>query len=212
MVVAGQPKTVSEYIQATSRVGRKIPGVGGHLPQRGEGARSFALRALRGGARELYRFVEAQSLTPFSDQALRRALAGAVLALARHADVALTPGPAAMDIACHPALAERIAKTFAVRAKVHARAERDDEARLTQNVRDGVLNLLGAWKKVVGEHESKLRYSPLRTERRTGARSLLFTKTDANPESDHPDARRFAAGMSMRDVKPTHVWLDRNAR
>ncbi|HQY63614.1 MAG TPA: DISARM system helicase DrmA [Polyangiaceae bacterium] len=213
MVVAGQPKTVSEYIQATSRVGRgKSPGLVVTCLSAAKARDRSHYERFEVVHESFYRFVEAQSLTPFSDQALRRALAGAVLALARHADVALTPGPAAMDIACHPALAERIAETFAVRAKVHARAERDDEARLTQNVRDGVLNLLGAWKKVVGEHESKLRYSPL-DGKKTGDRSLLFTKTDADPESMSPDARRFAAGMSMRDVEAsTHVWLDRNAR
>ena len=93
MVVCGQPKTHSEYIQATSRVGRD-PGRPGivvtllniHKPR----DRSYYER-FRHHHETFYRRVEAGSVTPFSARALDRGFAGALVALARHSDPALTP-------------------------------------------------------------------------------------------------------------------------
>src|SRR5690606_8617331 len=78
MVMAGQPKTTAEYIQATSRVGRdtKRPGLV---------VTCFNLYKARDRSHyehfvtyheSFYRRVEAGSLTPFSGPALDRGLAG----------------------------------------------------------------------------------------------------------------------------------------
>ena len=85
MVCFGQPKTSSEYIQATSRVGRddKRPGLvitilNIHRPRDRSHYERFATFH-----ESFYRSVEATSVTPFSPRALDRGLAGTLIALAR---------------------------------------------------------------------------------------------------------------------------------
>jgi hypothetical protein len=85
MIVAGQPKNTSEYIQATSRVGRSSGGPGlvctvynwarprdlSHYERFGHYHDTF------------YKHVEALSVTPFSARALDRGLSGVMVALMR---------------------------------------------------------------------------------------------------------------------------------
>jgi hypothetical protein len=85
MVVAGQPKNTSEYIQATSRVGRSAEGPGlvctvynwarprdlSHYERFDHYHDTF------------YKHVEALSVTPFSARALDRGLSGVLVALMR---------------------------------------------------------------------------------------------------------------------------------
>ena len=85
MLVYGQPKTHSEYIQATSRVGRddRRPGLvvtlyNVHKPR----DRSHYER-FRHYHETFYRSVEVSSVTPFAARALDRGFAGALVALAR---------------------------------------------------------------------------------------------------------------------------------
>ncbi len=88
MVVYGQPKSNSDYIQATSRVGRANPGL------------VFCLyNAFRSRDRSyyerfsqyhscLYRYVEPTSVTPFSHRSIEKGLHSVFIALVRH----LVPG------------------------------------------------------------------------------------------------------------------------
>jgi hypothetical protein len=91
MVVNGQPRSMSEYIQATSRVGRnKVPGlvVTAYNAARPRDLSHFeAFRTWHGA---LYREVEATSVTPWAARAREKALHAAVVALARHLDPELT--------------------------------------------------------------------------------------------------------------------------
>ena len=84
MVVAGQPKTNAEYIQATSRVGRDNPGLVVTVYNSSRSRdRSHYEQFLKYHS-ALYRYVEATSLTPFSDRARDRGLHALFVALCRY--------------------------------------------------------------------------------------------------------------------------------
>ncbi len=88
MIVAGQPKTNAEYIQATSRVGRDNPGlvIAVYNPARSRD-RSHYEQFLKYHS-ALYRYVEATSLTPFADRARDKGLQALYVSLCRY----LVPG------------------------------------------------------------------------------------------------------------------------
>lgn len=98
MLVNGQPKTIAEYIQATSRVGRdrRWPGLVVTLfnaAKSRDRSRYETFASWHGG---LYREVEATSVTPFAPRARDRALHAPFVALVRHL-VAGMADPGAID-------------------------------------------------------------------------------------------------------------------
>lgn len=84
MFILGQPKTTAEYIQASSRVGRKFPGLVFMLynPTRSRD-RSFYEHFQRYHG-SFYAEVEATSVTPYASRARERALHAAFVIIARH--------------------------------------------------------------------------------------------------------------------------------
>jgi hypothetical protein len=89
MVVNGQPKSMAEYIQASSRVGRnQVPGLIFTVYNAGRARDRAHFESFRTWHQALYREVEATSVTPFAPRARDKALHAAVVALARH----LVPG------------------------------------------------------------------------------------------------------------------------
>jgi hypothetical protein len=83
MVVTGQPKSTSEYIQATSRVGRRHPGLVVTIYNQGRSRDRSHYEQFVAYHQAFYRFVEATSITPFSPPARERGLRGILIALAR---------------------------------------------------------------------------------------------------------------------------------
>lgn len=85
MLMNGQPKTTSEYIQATSRVGRgAVPGVVLTLFRATKPRDRSHYETFRAYHEALYRAVEPTSVTPWTMQSRRRALAAALVILVRH--------------------------------------------------------------------------------------------------------------------------------
>jgi hypothetical protein len=83
MAVTGQPQTTAEYIQATSRVGRRYPGLVVVLYNAARSRDRSHYENFRAYHSALYRQVESTSVTPFSARARDRALHAALIGAAR---------------------------------------------------------------------------------------------------------------------------------
>jgi hypothetical protein len=133
MVVNGQPKTMAEYIQSTSRVGRaKIPGLVVPVLNNAKPRDRSHFETFRTWHSTLYREVEATSVTPFASRARDRALHAVLVAVVRH----LVPGrlnsPALDDASI--ARAEELIEKIAVRARRIDAFEIDVEAELKERL------------------------------------------------------------------------------
>src|SRR5690606_11758734 len=115
MVVAGQPKTTAEYIQASSRVGRqaRFPGLVVTCMNIHKSRDRSHYERFVAYHQSFYRFVEATSVTPFSGPALDRGLAGTLVAMTRFAHPDLMPAAGVLEVAKHSALAEAAADALA---------------------------------------------------------------------------------------------------
>ncbi len=210
MVVAGQPRTTSEYIQASSRVGRQSrwPGLvvtclNHYKPRDRSHYERFTTYH-----ESFYRFVEPTSLTPFSAPALDRGLAANLVAMTRLVDPSMTPPAAAMEIAARRDLAEQAAEILAERAS-HWIKDKDESQRCREDVLARARSVIDSWERLAAaaaEGSGQRSYSPYDRERPGAA--LLRTSLDSDERLTSDDAK-FKAPTSMRDVEAsTHLWLD----
>ncbi len=197
MVVQGQPKTVAEYIQATSRVGREAmkPGLVVTLLNIHKPRDRTHYEQFRAFHSAFYRAVEATSVTPFAPRALDRALAATLVAAARHAEPDMTPEGAAAAIAANNtgylairALMEEKMRT----AGIDGRAMQAGLARLD--------TLCAGWATIAA------------TQTQNGD-AFHYAKDDAvrrllqNPFEPTANSMRkwFVAARSMRDTEPVSM-------
>lgn len=123
MVVAGQPKATSEYIQATSRVGRAAdrPGLVLTVYNWSRPRDLSHYETFEHYHRTFYRQVEALSVTPFAARALTRGLTGVVASMARLGEPDWNANRAAADIGSGAPAAQAIVDLLAGRAERTAR-------------------------------------------------------------------------------------------
>ena len=202
MLVSGQPKTTSEYIQATSRVGRDPvrPGLvvallNVHKPRdRSHYERFPAFHE------SFYRNVEATSVTPFSSRALDRGLPAVTVALARLGVTALTPTPAARDVEAHRAATDAIAGAVGDRAQHHADGLPADAGRAVQR---RVRSLIDDWAALACEAgEVGVTFGYARGRNEHVSTPLLREMIDPDRDTLTGRQLRFRAPRSLRDVEP----------
>jgi hypothetical protein len=202
MVVTGQPKTHSEYIQATSRVGRDAqkPGLvitllNAHKPR----DRSHYER-FRHYHETFYRSVEASSVTPFSARALDRGLAGAFVGLVRHRRPEMTPADAPTKFAEFAAtLREDVIRVF--QDRVRRAVSDEDVVDAEREVRERLEDLSDSWLAVLRDwsHEGRtVLYQPYELKK-PNSEPLVREMLDTDFRSEHH--RKFRANRSLRDVE-----------
>lgn len=181
MAVAGQPKTNAEYIQATSRVGRSNPGLVFTVYN---GCRSRDRSHYEQFLKyhfALYRYVEATSLTPFSDRARDRGLQALFVTLCRYLCPELREDNAAGKFK------RDLDGVIKAQQIIYKYVERVDD-REKQSVMDELNDIVELWE-LEAERYTELWYKKMKKQ------SLLQPDTDENS--------RFRIMNSMRSVEPS---------
>ena len=204
MVVLGQPKTSSEYIQATSRVGRDPtrPGLvvtllNLHKPRDRSHYERFEMFHAT-----FYRSIEATSVTPFSPRALDRALAGALVGLCRHAMQQMTSALGAGEVLNTKAALDQFAIRFAERARNHdPRLGTAAKQELYDKVLARARSLIDDWWAIADFFKQRTTRLQYQIEAATGQR-LLYEFLHPDLKNLSATQKKFRANRSMRDVEP----------
>jgi len=193
MVVTGQPKTTAEYIQATSRVGRKHPGLVLTM-YNWMGVRDIShYERFQSYHAALYRFVEAISVTPFSSRALDRGLRGMFAAMNRLFGRTMAEQPGAENFDSRSAVAADIVDVICQRAAALVGKEN------AELVRSRLLSHQDDWAHLAA---SLLRYSWLDESTRPPNNSrVLLRTTGTKNEGEWPTPG------SLREVEPTAAFF-----
>lgn len=210
MVCFGQPKTSSEYIQATSRVGRddQRPGLvvtilNIHRPRDRSHYERFAAFH-----ESFYRSVEATSVTPFSPRALDRGLAGTLIALVRQGHLPMTPPRGATEILKElPRLAFAVDLLSQRAFDTHHDTSSPDAQQLRLKVQNRCKDLLDEWSTIAKELHDAGGALQYQTEAGSAQR-LLYEFLNPELKTLPLRHRKFRANRSMRDVEPSvNLWL-----
>lgn len=194
MAVMGQPQSTSEYIQATSRVGRAYPGLVFTMFNSARSRDRSHYESFVAYHSALYRQVESTSVTPFSSRARGRGLHAVLVALARLTVDGMLDNRAAgnvddLELRLAPVV-ERIVERVSAVAEDEAE---DTRAELQQLIRD--------WIMLAEENGGKLQY---RSKHRDD--SLLVEA--AKEEDGETNPRQFASLWSLRDVdRESNLYL-----
>ncbi|MEO6326744.1 MAG: DISARM system helicase DrmA [Thermoanaerobaculia bacterium] len=192
MVVAGQPKATAEYIQATSRVGRRKPGIVCTVYNWARPRDMSHYETFEHYHATFYKHVEALSVTPFSTGALKRGLAGLLVSLIRLRGTEYNPNNSAGKILTAGPVADAAIEAIARRAELVGSPRAGDECR--------------------AELKQKLDVWRAEAQNTAGGRTLTYSqpwgkdKGTSVPLLTRPSLERwmdFTCLNSLREVEPT---------
>lgn len=200
MVVNGQPKSTAEYIQASSRVGRRHPGLVLTLYNFGRPRDLSHLEHFAAYHGALYRSVEATSVTPWAPRARDKALHAVLIALVRHLVEGLLDDEAAVDFGGHEQGVNAIVDHLVERARVASGGLESGDTAL--DLRD----VIRTWLRRAQEGRSgsgRLRYWEKRAPFGRTAPHLMR----ASEELRGVDSPAWPTPNSMRDVEPSTAFV-----
>ena len=140
MVVTGQPKQTSEYIQASSRVGRKYPGIVFTLYNQSKTRDRSHYELFYSYHQTFYKYVEPTSITPFSDQARERGLHAVFISMVRHL-LKLIDDEEANNFNCNIENLDKIKGFILQRVKDIDRSELKDTVSDTENELEKIIEI-----------------------------------------------------------------------
>jgi hypothetical protein len=190
MVVAGQPKTTGEYIQATSRVGRTYPGLVYAVYNWARPRDLSHYETFEHYHATFYKHVEALSVTPFAPGALSRGLAALLVSLVRLQGTEFNPNDRAMLLGAepqHPYVKEAI-------ERITARAEQVGDRETADSVRAELKRKVDLWQ--------------ARAQRMSGGATLAYRQQGGTTVGllQHPGVQgwdEFTCLNSLREVEPS---------
>ena len=204
MVVVGQPKLSSEYIQATSRVGRATLGLVFSLYNSTRSRDRSHYETFTSFHQSMYRYVEPSSVTPFSAPALEKALPAIIVAMMRFTVSDLLADDAAVNILEHTDQLGAASDFLMGRVKSND-VQTDTKGRNVSLYTDTAQSLINYttddWQTLAQDvreagNEKLKYYLSGYTSRKSDERYLLIS---FNQEQD--DDRERVAMNSMRDIE-----------
>ena len=188
MVVNGQPKTTAEYIQATSRVGRRFPGLVCTVLNWARPRDLSHYESFEHYHATFYRHVEALSVTPYAPRAVDRGLTGMIASLIRLRTLELNENEAAGNLISpvYPQ-AELAGKAIVSRAWSVT-----DDPKVKERVEQMIGERLDRWAQEAQKGGRRLGYKG----RRDGATVGLLRKPGNETWG------MFTTPTSMREVEP----------
>lgn len=191
LAVMGQPQMTAEYIQATSRIGRRHPGLAVVMYNASRSRDRSHYENFLPYHTALYQQVESTSVTPFSSRARDRALHAAFVGAAR----LLVPQARANDAAS--AVEEYLDELDGLRDLIVARVKNVDPGQ-AEATRKEIDHFIGDWRQLATAnpglvYEAKAR-NQWRPQPRAEDTALLCTYTDDDLHSAWPTM------WSLRDV------------
>ena len=190
MVVAGQPKTTAEYIQATSRVGRSAPGLVCTVFNWARARDLSHYESFGHYHATFYQHVEALSVTPFAARALDRGLTALLVSLVRLSDGEYNANSRAEAVDRNSGLVEE-----AVEAIVRRAEEVTGKKSVGADVRAMLMRRLDEWRAHADglSGGGRLGYK----DRKDGVTKGLLQPPGPGGWDD------FTCLNSLRDVEPT---------
>lgn len=194
MAVMGQPPSSSEYIQATSRVGRKFPGLVLTIFNSAKSRDRSHYEGFTDFHHSLYRAVEATSATPFADRSRDRALHASLVSALRMTIPRLRPNESAASFDPQDPGVRHVEQAFL------NRCQRVADQHTWSATKLDLARLLDEWAKGVGQSTDLRAYENIKD----ASRSLLIDATQALTDPLKLSLSRtdvpWSTPRSMRDV------------